>query len=164
MSKAKLELAAAAVFTGLVVVALYLTSRIDLAFSKDLINFAGPRAYPAFVLGALLVMSCVLLVQTARKVRGEGGGRARVAFDARKAASVVAVFAASVVFAATFEPVGYLITVPAIMLFIAWVTGGRSLPKMLVTSVALAILCLIVFRYGLNTVMPEGILGIDAIF
>lgn len=163
MSKAKLELAAYAIFTCLVVVSLILTSRIDLAFSKDLISYAGPRAYPAIVLGTLLVMSCILLIQTVRNVLATRE-KERVVFDAGKAAKVATVFVASLVFAATFEPVGYLITVPAIMVIIAYVSGGRRFMAMLATSVVMAFLCLLVFRYGLNTVMPEGILGIDAIF
>lgn len=165
MSKTTLEFWAYAAFTGLVAAALYLTRGIDLAFSKDLATLVGPRAYPRMVLGALLVMSCLLLLRSFRAMKADALTTDRrgdpVRFRPHKALKVGAVFAATLGFALTFEPLGYLVTVPAIMMVIAHVNGGRNYPAMLATSLAMALLCLLVFRYGLNTVLPEGVLGID---
>ena len=56
MANPRVELAVTLVFVGLVILGLYLTSQIDLAFSSDLETFSGPRAYPGLILSIMLLL------------------------------------------------------------------------------------------------------------
>lgn len=149
-------------FTLAICVALYLTSRIDLAFSSDLETFSGPRAYPAMILGAMLVFNVITVLQSGFARQDAAPDPARTGLP--RTGHAMALFAVLVGFCFVFEPVGYLLTMIPLLILVAWLNGARNWPVTILVSVVLALTCLVIFRYALDTVLPEGLLGIDAVF
>ena len=159
MTKTRAELIVTLLLIAAVLWGFFLTSRIDLAFSSELETFSGPRAYPGFILGVMLV----LLVGTAlHLVRGPRDTGAFV-FSA-STWRAVGLFAALTVFVLLFEQVGYILTMVPLLVLVAHLCGARSLGFSIVASLSLTAACLVIFRYGLATVLPEGLFGIDAVF
>lgn len=168
MLNRKIEIAVALVFATLILFGFYLTSQIDLAFSIDLEQVSGPRAYPGIIFASMLFFNVLLLAQQClklRKRRSEAGGAA--ASDeplfAPAAIKVVWVLLALIVFVLTYERLGYLLTMLPLMLVVAKMNGAEKNTTAVLVCAALYILCLVVFRYGLDTVLPEGLLGIDMV-
>ncbi|MEQ9639715.1 MAG: tripartite tricarboxylate transporter TctB family protein [Alphaproteobacteria bacterium] len=164
MQNPRTELAFALFFTVLILIGIFFTYRIDLAFSSDLEVISGPRAYPGMILSVLLLLN---LIAVATYV-------SRILRDADTAASwslpipgnfmrSVGLLVALTMFVLVFEPVGYILTVVPLMTLSALLFGERSPMKAFIVSVSLAAVCLLIFRYGLATVLPEGVLGIDMI-
>jgi len=73
-------------------------------------------------------------------------------------------FTALTVFVLLFERVGYILTMIPLLVLVAHLCGARSWVISTVVSLCLTALCLVIFRYGLATVLPEGLFGIDAVF
>ncbi len=164
MSNTKTSLAIALVLSGLILVGLFLASQIDLAFSSDLETFSGPRAYPAMILSVMLLMSLITVVQSgfahrrATKMQPDADDTPPV-----NTQLALLLFAVLLVFAVAFEPLGYILTMIPLMIFAARLNGAQSWLAVTLVSVLLAFTCLFIFRYALDTVLPEGLLGIDGI-
>ena len=159
MTKARAELIVTLLLIVAVLWGFFLTSRIDLAFSSDLETFSGPRAYPGLILGVMLV----LLGGTAlHLVRWPQDTEAFV-FSA-STWRAVGLFAALTVFVLLFERVGYILTMVPLLVLVARLCGARSWVINTVAALCLTAVCLVIFRYGLATVLPEGLFGIDAVF
>lgn len=161
----RVELTVTSAFIVLILIGLYLTSRIDLAFSSDLETFSGPRAYPRLILLILLVISLVIAgnqLQAIRLDQNKDNGQ-EAFFDKRQILSA-ALFVALLLFVLAFESIGYILTMVPLLTVVALLCGSKSVARSLVVSICLTALCLVIFRYGLSTVLPEGIFGIDAAF
>jgi hypothetical protein len=157
-----MDLAVALIFTVLILVGLYLTSRIDLAFSSDLETFSGPRAYPGTILSILLLFNLMIVVSQVRSVvRNTDLRPDRQRSLPTSFVQAAGLFVALVAFVLAFEPVGYILTMVPLLTISARLCGARSTINAFVVSMGLAAICLIVFRYGLATVLPEGVFGID---
>ena len=151
---------------ALIAVALFLTTTIDLSFSTDLETFTGPRAYPRLLLGLALVFNAVILVRAGLRLRD--AAPARPASDRNASAAgrrkAAAAAVALIVFVATFEPVGYILAMAPLLVVISLLFGARRKGRAVAVTLAMTIVCLLAFRFGLNTVLPEGVLGIDMLF
>lgn len=164
------ELKGALVFLALIVAGFAWTGRIDLTFSSELETVTGPRGYPRMVLSFMLLFNLAVILRALvdrrepspdGAVPADRGGEVR---SSGRTLATGAVFAALVVFVVLFERLGYLLTMFPLLLFTAVLAGARSRARAAVISLALTMLCLVVFRYGLSTVLPEGVLGIDMLF
>ena len=117
------EMFGAAALLAIVAFFFYLTSLIDLAFSSDLEKFTGPRAYPRIILGAMSLISLLLLCQAwiSPKDRLEKTSWSNLRLVG---------FALTLItlFASLFEPLGYLLTVPPLV-FVAMVESRLHLLK-----------------------------------
>ena len=165
MLNPRVELAITLVFIGLILVGLFFTSRIDLAFSSDLESFSGPRAYPGLILSVLLILVVFVAVTQFRAVfRDSNGGAEYEPFFNRRSVWSAAMFVSLFVFVLTFESVGYIVTMVPLLTVVALLCGAKNVVRAFVVAVCLAAVCLMIFRYGLATVLPEGIFGIDAVF
>lgn len=162
------ELIGALVVSALVLVAIHLTTRIDLSFSAGLNVFTGPRGYPGVILGAMLILALILVARSARRVRAEPGPPAEAAGEAaghlpgRTRAALA--YLAFGLFVLVFEPLGYILAMSPLLVVISVLSGARRWPVVVAASFAMTFVCLLAFRYGLDTVLPEGIFGIDMIF
>ena len=78
--------------------------------------------------------------------------------------SVVLAILMLCIFASAFEPVGYIFTVPPLVFAAALLNRARNWKSAALTALISTACLLIIFRYGLNIVLPEGLLGIDWIF
>lgn len=153
------EMFGAAALLAIVAFFFYLTSLIDLAFSSDLEKFTGPRAYPRIILGAMSLIGLLLLCQAwifpkDRLEKTSWSNLRLVGF----ALTLITLFAS------LFEPLGYLLTVPPLVFVAALLNRAENLKAALLVAIAASLTLLIVFRYGLNTVLPEGIFAIDQVF
>lgn len=148
---------------ALVLFLFYQTSLIDLTLSSELETFTGPRAYPRILLSGMLFLVLLQLGRT-------WIGRAReTAVDKTlpihpRLTKVFLALLTLAMFTAVFEPLGYLITIVPLLIIVGYLNGADSLSRTVTFSVVASAICLVVFRYGLNTVLPEGLLGIDNIF
>ena len=84
-------------------------------------------------------------------------------FSMRTAPAAI-LLAIIVLFCFALEPIGYILTMIPLLIVTSRLNGARNWPVKIVVSALLATVCLVIFRYALNTVLPEGILGIDRIF
>jgi tripartite tricarboxylate transporter TctB family protein len=164
MINPRVELAITLAFLGAILVGLYLTSRIDLVFSSELETFSGPRAYPALILSIMLLLFGGIAASQLRAVRRETVSEPKFApfFSARSIRSAV-LFASLLVFVLSFESVGYILTMVPLLTFVALLCGAKNWIQALAVAVCLTAVCLLTFRYGLATVLPEGWFGIDEI-
>ena len=159
MKKTRAELVVTLLLIAAVVWGLFLTGRIDLAFSSELETFSGPRAYPGLILGVMLV----LLVGTALPLVRVPQDRETYVFGG-STLRAVGLFVALTVFVLFFEQVGYILTMVPLLVLVAHLCGARHWGFSIVASISLTAACLVIFRYGLATVLPEGFFGIDAVF
>ena len=159
MTKTRAELIVTLLLIVAVLWGIFLTRQIDLAFSSELETFSGPRAYPGLILGVMLA----LLGGTALHLLRGPQDKETFVFSAStwRAAGL---FAALTVFVLLFEQVGYILTMVPLLILVAHLCGARSLVLSTVASLCLTAACLVIFRFGLATVLPEGLFGIDAIF
>lgn len=165
MLKPRVELAIAIAFIGLIMVGLFLTSRIDLAFSSDLETFSGPRAYPGLILWVMLLLFVVIGANQLREMLRDTERCAEYeTFFNNRSVWSAALFVALFVFVLTFESVGYILTMVPLLTVVALLCGAKNAVRAFVVAVCLTAVCLVIFRYGLSTVLPEGFFGIDAVF
>ncbi len=165
MSNPRFELAVTGAFVVAILFGLFQTSRIDLAFSSDLETFSGPRAYPGLILSVLFVLNVFIAVGQVREVACDRGRDPKqdFIFHNRTICSA-ALFVSLLAFVLVFESVGYILTMVPLLILVALLCGARSVIRAFVVSVCLTAVCLVIFRYGLATVLPEGILSIDTVF
>ena len=161
----KVELTITGLFLTATIIAMVLTSQIDLSFSSDLETFSGPRAYPGIILSLLLLLFLSVGFGQLRSLSSVAEPNKHYQeFFSHRALYSLALMIGLAIFAVFFESVGYILTtVP--LLFVAAVLSGATRPMLaLLVSVLLSAMCLVIFRYGLSTVLPEGLFGIDGIF
>lgn len=166
MNLRRIELLSALVMLVLIAGGFYLTTRIDLTLSSELETFTGPRAYPRIILSGMLILGLLLIFKAWGQLRSadpDPDEAAPMPFHPRLT-KVTLALGALVVFTAAFEPLGYIISLFPLLIAIGYLNGANNLARTALFSAAAAIICLVIFRYGLNTVLPEGILGIDQIF
>ena len=158
---ARFELVVACAFLVLILLGVQQTYRIDLAFSSDLETFSGPRAYPGLILGLMLVAN--LGVIASLLFSRQPVERSDEPLFTRGTVDAAIVLLALVVFVFTFEPLGYLVAMIPLLIVSSMMNGARNLLVAAIVSTLMALACLVIFRYVLNTVLPEGVLGIDMI-
>lgn len=135
------------------------SGKIDLAFSSELETLTGPRAYPRIILSAMGLLCAVqlfLAFSTPGGDTAEAGGSNIV-----RVGLMIALVA---VFAAAFEPLGYILTAPLLVYFSARLNRATNRINAAAVALIVSAVILVVFRYGLNTVLPEGVIGIDQVF
>lgn len=164
MSFRRVDFLSAALLLTFVLYCFYLTTQIDLTLSSDLETFTGPRAYPRIILGGMLLLGLIQLGKSWINLKSHAGDEVPPEHFHPRLTKVCMALAALAVFAALFEPLGYLIVMSPLLVGIGYLNGASNFARNAVFSVVAMIVCLIVFRYGLNTILPEGLLGIDQIF
>lgn len=158
MNARQIEIIGAVCMSMFVLFFLWQTGKIDLAFSSELETLTGPRAYPRIILSVMGLL-CAIQVFQALRLPDVETGKAAPQTEIRVALMVALVAG----FAAAFEPVGYILTAPLLVFFAAHLYRANSLKNAVAIALIVAAVILIVFRYGLSTVLPEGILGIDQV-
>lgn len=163
MNERRTDIISAISILALVFIGFYQTSLIDLTLSSELEKFTGPRAYPRIILSGMLFLVFIQLgmIWIARNKE--------VAADIAppvhpRLTKVFLSLLTLTLFTAAFEPLGYIITMIPLLVIIGYLNGANNPWKIIVFAVVASATCLVVFRYGLNTVLPEGLLGIDQIF
>ncbi len=164
MVNPRVEFAISLLFIGLVIGGLYLTSQIDLAFSSDLETFSGPRAYPGIILSVMLLLFAGTAAMQIRDVLGKVNTNLEYeGLFGERARWSLALFVALLCFVLLFESVGYILTMVPLLAVVSLLCGAPNKLGALVVAICLSTICLVIFRYGLSTVLPEGWFGIDAV-
>jgi putative tricarboxylic transport membrane protein len=141
---------------------LVLTLRLDVDLQRNVGGAIGPEAYPGLLAAAILLLSLLLLWQTLR-------GRAEPAVlqelatapDQRPAASGRVLLALLLLCAYTLllEPLGFLVATPLLLIALMRLTGERRWWLAVPSALLMTVLLYAFFRYGMNLVLPEGLLG-----
>lgn len=143
----------------------FLTTTIDLSFTSDLETFTGPRAYPRLLLSLMLVFNLIVLARAWSRMRdADAPAPAATSKNATGQLKAAAAACALIVFVVAFEPLGYILAMSPLLIVISLLFGARRRVLAVAVSLALMASCLLIFRFGLNTVLPEGLLGVDMIF
>ncbi len=79
---------------------------------------------------------------------GQGGGKLRAAFS----------FAVLLFYTLLLEPLGFLVATPLAVGALLRIVGGRGALHAAVAAVAFTAAIFVFFRYGVNIVLPEGLL------
>ncbi|MBT0958954.1 tripartite tricarboxylate transporter TctB family protein [Alphaproteobacteria bacterium KMM 3653] len=135
-----------------------LTFKIDTTFSSDLETLTGPRAYPRLILSVMAVLAALLLFRSTKLPKlSEADGLGNMVV-------VGLAIGLCVVFVALFEPLGYIIAMPPLVFSTGLLFGKRKPLQVSLYAAVISGLVLFALRYGLNTVLPEGLLGVDGLF
>ena len=162
MNMRKADFIGALALLALVVFGLYQTSLIDLALSSELETFTGPRAYPRFL---LYVMLFLVVIQLGKLWFHRGTAVAESSSPMHpRLTKVLLGLLLLILFTAVFESLGYLVTIIPLLIAIGYLNGADNIYVTCIFAFFVSVVCLVVFRYGLNTVLPEGVFGIDQIF
>ena len=159
------ELSGQLILLAMAVGALILSAQINMEFASELEIFAGPRRYPRIILIIFILMNLILIASTlfnAKKLNRATEPPTAAPVNGKLRA--FAVLIALIAFVIALEHIGYLILTAPLLVFVALMNGARKSISTIAVCVVLTISCLLIFRYGLNIVLPEGILGIDGIF
>ncbi|MDB3936103.1 tripartite tricarboxylate transporter TctB family protein [Granulosicoccus sp.] len=163
MSGRKAEISKALTLLTLVIFGFYQTTTIDLTFSSELELFTGPRAYPRLLLCGMLLLVVIHLGNLVLRSDNAINSDVKVPMHPRLSKVILALFVL-ILFTSIFELLGYLLAIVPLIVTISFLNGANHIIKTCFFAVLISLICLIVFRYSLNTVLPEGVLGIDQIF
>jgi len=165
MSRAWLSALGALAF-GVGLLALTLT--LDVELQRQVGGAIGPEAYPGLL--ALLIIALALLLA----VRAARGGTSRTAPEiagtdelddavfasgAPNRRGVVLTLGLLCLYTLLLPPVGYLLATPPALVGLMLLTGERRWLLMIIGAVLLTAVLYLFFRYGMNLVLPEGLLG-----
>ncbi len=111
----------------------------------------GPRAFPLLILGLMAVALVFLAIRPTPVARGDDEPE----LDRATLTKVIACFALLLVFAATFEPLGFIFSSILIGVPMARLYGGRWLPGAIVV-VAMSVLLYWLFDRVMDVPLPLG--------
>ena len=143
---------------------LYQTFQLDVETAARVGGGIGAADYPTILAVSALVLSLVLILQGlfarfAEEVDGDEAALA-MAGDAKQSYSRPALaFATLILYALVFEPVGYLVATPVVLVALMRITGERRWTLMVASAVSWTIALFLLFRFGVNLVLPEGLLA-----
>ena len=117
--------------------------------------------YPRLLAGLTMLLGLALAARalwkwrTARaaappavRAEGQGGGRLRAALS----------LAVLLFYTLLLEPLGFLLATPLAVGVLLRITGGRGAVHAAVAAIAFTAAIFVFFRYGVNIVLPEGLL------
>jgi Tripartite tricarboxylate transporter TctB family len=125
----------------------------------------GPRVFPS-ALGVGIVL-CGLLLGIGALFRWQpqqsgllldGGGAEEVEKGPFSLARLLGAAAATAIYVAAFEPVGYLLATPLYVVAILLIHGGASWRTLIVAPVVITTFLYLTFRFVLRIPVPGGIL------
>ena len=159
--------------TAIVVLTLgsFLFVTMESWINQGLPSQVSPLIFPRFVLGLTLMATVVLLVTSIRQIivmragtlvqtcsgfepldldqaNHEGFGKGFVIYIAILVAYYLA-----------FEPLGFLVTTPLVMLAVSWMLGGRRIIVSLLACITFSIVMQQTLLRALKVALPEGILA-----
>ena len=126
------------------------TSKITF-FSEELL---GPTFFPIFLAGALIFLGILLLSRTFFIADFPA-----IDLETRGVGKIVMVILVSVIYLATIEPVGFLITTPFLMFILMMILKRGSLRSKIAFSLIFPIASWVIFRSFLKIPLPWGILN-----
>jgi hypothetical protein len=161
---ARRDLIGAGLLLAVILAALWVSGSIDVAQFGVNERLSGPRGYPRALLLVGLALAVALVVVTLRRARRHRDADAHDGdVSISEPARPLALLAGLVVFSLALETAGYLIAMSLLLVYGARIYGARSWWQTLAAASGFTLASIVLFRYGLDTVLPEGWLGIDAV-
>ncbi len=161
MTRAVRDLIGAGAILALILAALWVSGSIDIAQFGVTERLSGPRGYPRALLLAGLALGIALVVVTLQATRRHGND-SPADFSIAEPGRPFALLVGLVGFALALDTVGYLIAMIVLLVFCARLYGARRWWQAIAAAIVFTLGSIVLFRFGLDTVLPEGWLGIDA--
>ena len=143
-----------------------LVIRLSFGFEVDASDRVGggidAAAYPRVIAAAVIILGLILVVVGVRAhiaTAAVSDGETTPANGGRPWFVLPAVFAVLILFTLVLAEIGYVIASLVLIAVVMMLLGERRLLAVAVTSIALTTAVFVVFRYGFNIVLPEGILA-----
>jgi len=140
---------------------LYQTFLLDVEVAKRVGGGVGADGYPFLLAVATIGLAIFLTLQAVfgreRQTPAEAPGIQGNEPPVFKRA--VWCFLSVVIYTALLLPIGYLITTPILLVVLMRILGDRRWVVPLVNALLLTLGIFVAFRYGVNIVLPEGVLG-----
>jgi hypothetical protein len=134
---------------------LAMTLRLDVDLQRNVGGAIGPDAYPGLLAVAIVALALVLLWQ-ARRPQPEPAAEPADRAGWRRVGLALALLCG---FTLLLEPLGFLIAMPLMLVLLMRLTGDRRWWLTLPAALLMTLLLYGFFRYGMNLVLPEGLLG-----
>lgn len=119
-------------------------------FSDELL---GPAFFPKFLAGVLIFLGILLFLRTFWVADFPV-----IDLDSRGIEKIILVILMSIIYLATIEPVGFLITTPLLMFVLMMILKRGSLQSKIVFSMIFPIVSWVIFRSFLKIPLPWGVL------
>jgi hypothetical protein len=156
------EIAVAVFLAAFGAIVIALTGNIESGVYTDPL---GPRVFPS-ALGVGIAL-CGLLLGVGALFRwqpkqagflSDGGGEEEVAKGPFSPTRLLAAVAATALYVAAFEPVGYLLATPLYVVAILLIHGGAPWRTLIVAPVVITTVLYLTFRFALRIPVPGGLL------
>ena len=153
------DLAASLVSVGLGAWLFWQTFSFNVTASERVGGGIDAAGYPRLLAGLTILLGIGLAGRAlwkwrtvrpgpAREAAGEGGGKRRAALS----------FAVLLLYTLLLEPLGFLLATPLAVGALLRIVGGRGAVHAAIAAVAFTAAIFVFFRYGVNIVLPEGLL------
>ncbi len=153
------DLAASLVSMGLGAWLFWQTFSFNVTASERVGGGIDAAGYPRLLAGLTVLLGIALAGRALWKWRrarpgpggdaaGRGGGRVRAALS----------FAVLLLYTLLLEPLGFLVATPLAVGALLRIVGGRGALHAAVAAIAFTAAIFVFFRYGVNIVLPEGLL------
>ena len=153
------DLAASLVSMGLGAWLFWQTFSFNVTASERVGGGIDAAGYPRLLAGLTVLLGIALAGRALwkrRRVRpgpggdaaGQGGGRFRAALS----------FAVLLLYTLLLEPLGFLVATPLAVGVLLRIVGGRGALHAAAAAIAFTAAIFVFFRYGVNIVLPEGLL------
>ena len=153
------DLAASLVSMGLGAWLFRQTFSFNVTASERVGGGIDAAGYPRLLAGLTILLGIALAGRALWKWRtarpgpgggaaGRGGGRLRAALS----------FAVLLLYTLLLEPLGFLLATPLAVGALLRIVGGRGALHAALAAIAFTVAIFVFFRYGVNIVLPEGLL------
>lgn len=153
------DLAASLVSMGLGAWLFWQTFSFNVTASERVGGGIDAAGYPRLLAGLTVLLGIALAGRALWKWRrarpgpggdaaGQGGGRVRAALS----------FAVLLLYTLLLEPLGFLVATPLAVGALLRIVGGRGALHSAAAAIAFTAAIFVFFRYGVNIVLPEGLL------
>lgn len=143
---------------------LHQTLQLDVEAAARVGGGIGAADYPTILAVTALMLSLVLILQGlfarfAEEVDGDETAPGMASDAEQSYLRPTLAFATLVLYALLFEPAGYLVVTPVALVALMRITGERRWTLAVVSAVCWTIALFLLFRFGVNLVLPEGLLA-----
>ncbi len=118
----------------------------------------NPRIYPFVVIFSTFALSVTLVVHGALRLRREKGNVEQTLPRGKTALRLFGLAAGMVVYALTFESLGYIIVTPALMALTMYLFGERKPLRIIAVSVLVSVALYLIFRSVFRVPLPRSII------
>ncbi len=140
---------------GLIV---YQSSLLDVELAQNMGSVLGPAAYPKLLGILMLGLAILSIFKSGHQSLDLPDDQSEIAHTKPAYHLVFLSFAGLLLLTYFLDTLGFIITSVLLMMWFMFMMGERRWGFLLVSSVVFPLIVYSVFRYGFDTVLPEGVL------